>query len=66
MHAHGQGSRLRPWAEALTGATLNAACSLGLGGELGSVEVGNRGGIVLADTDFCVPFKDDIIGSNAT
>lgn len=27
----------------------------------GSVEVGNRGGIVLSDTKFCVPFRDDIL-----
>ena len=27
----------------------------------GSVEIGNRGGIVLSDTDFCVPFKHDVI-----
>ena len=36
-------------AEALTGATLNAACSLGLGGELGSVEVGKRADLVVTD-----------------
>lgn len=36
-------------AEALTGTTLNAACSLGLGDELGSVEVGKRADLVLTD-----------------
>ena len=36
-------------AEALTGTTLNAACSLGLGHELGSVEVGKRADLVLTD-----------------
>jgi len=36
-------------AEALTGTTLNAACTLGLGHELGSVEVGKRADLVLTD-----------------
>lgn len=31
----------------------------------GSIEIGDRGGIVLSDTDFCVPFKNDVIESNA-
>jgi imidazolonepropionase len=35
--------------EALVAATLNAACSLGLGEELGSIEVGKRGDLVLLD-----------------
>jgi imidazolonepropionase len=35
--------------EALTAATLNAACSLDLGGELGSIEVGKRADLVLLD-----------------
>jgi len=35
--------------EALTAATLNAACSLGLGDEIGSVEVGKRADLVLLD-----------------
>jgi len=35
--------------ESLTAATLNAACSLGLGGEIGSVEVGKRADLVLLD-----------------
>jgi len=36
-------------AEALTAATLNAACSLGLGDELGSLEVGKRADVLLLD-----------------
>ena len=35
--------------ESLTAATLNAACSLGLGGEIGSVEPGKRADLVLLD-----------------
>lgn len=35
--------------EALTAVTLNAACCLGLGAELGSVEVGKRADLVLLD-----------------
>jgi imidazolonepropionase len=35
--------------EALTAATLNAACALGLGEELGSIEVGKRADCVLLD-----------------
>jgi imidazolonepropionase len=35
--------------ESLTAATLNAACSLGLGAEVGSVEVGKRADLVLLD-----------------
>ena len=35
--------------EALTAATLNAACSLGLGGELGSIEVGKRADLAVLD-----------------
>jgi len=35
--------------EALTAATLNAACSLGLGAELGSIEEGKRADLVLLD-----------------
>ncbi len=35
--------------ESLTGATLNAACSLGLGAEVGSVEPGKRADLVLLD-----------------
>jgi len=35
--------------ESLTAATLNAACSLGLGAEIGSVEVGKRADLVLLD-----------------
>jgi imidazolonepropionase len=35
--------------EALTAATLNAACCLGLGGEIGSVEEGKRADLVLLD-----------------
>ena len=35
--------------EALTAATLNAACSLGLGAEVGSVEEGKRADLVLLD-----------------
>ena len=33
--------------ESLTAATLNSACSLGLGGEIGSVEAGKRADLVL-------------------
>ncbi len=35
--------------EALTAATLNAACSLGLGAEIGSLEEGKRADLVLLD-----------------
>jgi imidazolonepropionase len=35
--------------ESLTAATLNAACSLGLGGEVGSIEVGKRADLALLD-----------------
>jgi imidazolonepropionase len=35
--------------ESLTAATLNAACSLGLGEEVGSIEVGKRADLVLLD-----------------
>jgi len=35
--------------ESLTAATLNAACSLGLGGEIGTVEEGKRADLVLLD-----------------
>jgi imidazolonepropionase len=35
--------------ESLTAATLNAACSLGLGAEIGSVEPGKRADLVLLD-----------------
>ena len=35
--------------EALTAATLNPACTLGLGAELGSLEVGKRADVVLLD-----------------
>jgi imidazolonepropionase len=33
--------------ESLTAATLNAACSLGLGGEIGSIEVGKRADLLV-------------------
>lgn len=36
-------------AECLSAATLNAACSLGLGAELGSIEVGKRADLVVLD-----------------
>jgi imidazolonepropionase len=35
--------------EALTAATLNSACTLGLGGEVGSIEVGKRADLVVLD-----------------
>jgi imidazolonepropionase len=35
--------------ESLTAATLNAACSLGLGGEIGSIEVGKRADLTLLE-----------------
>jgi imidazolonepropionase len=35
--------------ESLTAATLNSACSLGLGSEIGSVETGKRADLVLLD-----------------
>lgn len=35
--------------EALTGVTLNPACSLGLGAEIGSLEAGKRADVVLLD-----------------
>jgi len=35
--------------ESLTAATLNAACTLGLGGEIGTVEEGKRADLVLLD-----------------
>lgn len=35
--------------EALTAATLNAACSLGLGSEIGSVEVGKRADLLILE-----------------
>jgi imidazolonepropionase len=35
--------------ESLTAATLNSACSLGLGGEIGTVEAGKRADLVLLD-----------------
>ncbi len=37
-------------AECLTAATLNPACSLGRGHELGSLEVGKRADVVVLDT----------------
>ena len=36
-------------AEALSAGTLNAACSLGLGAEVGSLEVGKQGDVVVLD-----------------
>lgn len=36
-------------AEALTAVTLNAACTLGLGGEIGTIEPGKRADLVLLD-----------------
>ncbi|MDX1999533.1 MAG: imidazolonepropionase [Thermoanaerobaculia bacterium] len=35
--------------ESLTAATLNAACAVGLGAEIGSIEVGKRADVVLLD-----------------
>jgi len=35
--------------EALTAATLNSAFSLGLAGEIGSIETGKRAGVVVLD-----------------
>jgi imidazolonepropionase len=35
--------------ESLTAATLNSACCLGLGAEVGSVEAGKRADLVLLD-----------------
>ena len=37
--------------EALTAATLNAACALDLGREIGSIEVGKLADVVLVDGD---------------
>ena len=42
--------RLTP-AEAITAATWNAACVLGLQDEIGSIEVGKRADLVILDTD---------------
>jgi len=42
--------RLLP-AEALTAATLNAACAIGLGGQVGSLEPGKLADLVILDTD---------------
>jgi len=30
----------------------------------GSVEIGNRGGIVVPGTEFCIPWMDDLINRN--
>jgi imidazolonepropionase len=38
-------------AEAIAAATINAAYSLGLGGEIGSLEIGKRADFVIHDCD---------------